>query len=181
MAGGSLPWLAGIFHGLIASVIAVVLEAVLRIGRRALKSRSLLAVAALSFVLIFFFKVSFVLIILGAAALGAVGHSRFPRQFPAGKKHGGTAVHEGEVFLDLPPIPTSSAVEGSPGRGNLSDSLVVAGVCLGGMARVEQHPSATGLFFSKAALVTFGGAYAVLPFVAQQSGGDARLAGARSK
>ena len=169
MVGGSLPWLAGIFHGLIASVIAVVLEAVLRIGRRALKSRSLLAVAALSFVLIFFFEVSFVLIILGAAALGAVGHPRFPRQFPAGKKHGEAALHEGEVFLELPPIPFRSRWR----------DLRVVGICLTlwwlpvfalaaglGWSSIQAQQ---GLFLSKAALVTFGGAYAVLPYVAQQA------------
>lgn len=70
MAGGHLPWLAGIFYGLLPAVIAVVAEAVLRIGRKALQSPALWTLAAASFVGIYFFRVSFVLIILGAAAIG---------------------------------------------------------------------------------------------------------------
>jgi chromate transporter len=169
MAGGSLPWLAGIFHGLLGAVIAVVLEAVIRIGRRALKSRSLVGVAVLSFVLIFFFKISFILITAGAAVLGWWGHVRLPREFPAGKRHG-TAGAEGEgPVLSLPPVPARSAM----------GYLRIMGICLAlwwapviavvAWLGPESIQVKQGLFFSKAALVTFGGAYAVLPYVAQQA------------
>jgi chromate transporter len=172
VAGGSLPWLAGAFHGLLGAVIAVVLEAVLRIGRRALKSASLGAVAASAFVLIFCFDVSFVLIVFGAALLGSLGHVYAPRQFPAAKGHGSGQGHgelEGLSVLQLPPVPTRS----------LWGYVRLTGVCLAlwwtpvlGIASWlgwESIQAQQGLFFSKAALVTFGGAYAVLPYVAQQA------------
>lgn len=88
MAGGHLPWLAAIFHGLLGAVIAVVAEAVLRIGKKALKSPTLWLVAALSFVAIYFFHLSFVIIVLAAALLGWIGNRLLPKQFPAGKGHG---------------------------------------------------------------------------------------------
>ncbi|MCU0797215.1 MAG: chromate efflux transporter [Akkermansiaceae bacterium] len=168
MAGGHLPWLKALFYGLNAAVIAVVAEAVIRIGRKSLRSPSLWAMAALSFVLIFFFKVSFVFIILGAALIGWLGNRMLPAQFPAGKAHGAAAPDDGPV-LDLPPVRPASW-----GR-----SAMILSVCLilwwlpvfavaswlgWGSTAAQQ-----GLFFSKAALVTFGGAYAVLPYVAQQA------------
>jgi chromate transporter len=87
LVGGQWPWLAALFHGLLPAVIAVVLESIIRIGHKALKSPSLWMVAALSFIAIHFFNISFVLIILSAALLGGLGHRWFPRQFPAGKGH----------------------------------------------------------------------------------------------
>jgi chromate transporter len=167
MAGGHLPWLAAIFHGLLAAVIAVVAEAVLRIGKKALKSPALWMVAAGSFVAIYFFHISFVFIILAAALLGWIGNVAMPKQFPAGKGHG-SGTQEGES-LTLPPVP----------HFGWSRYAWVTVVCLvlwwlpvfgiaswlgWGSAQAQQ-----GLFFSKAALVTFGGAYAVLPYVAQQA------------
>jgi chromate transporter len=169
MAGGHLPWLAAIFYGLLPAVIAVVAEAVLRIGKKALRSRSLWAVAALSFVLIYFCQVSFVLIVLGAAALGWFGNRRLPEQFPAGKGHAAVKDPSAAPSLELLPV-----VKASWAR-----SFGITALCLTlwwlpvfaiawwlgwGSTAAQQ-----GLFFSKAALVTFGGAYAVLPYVAQQA------------
>ncbi len=164
MAGGHLPWLAALFHGLLAAVIAVVAEAVLRIGRKALQSTALWLIAALSFIAIYFFHVSFVLIIVAVALMGLIG----PRsQFPAGKSHG--SAKEDEHTLALSPAP----------KATWTRNLAVTVVCLTlwwlpvcaiaawlgwGSTQAQQ-----GLFFSKASLVTFGGAYAVLPYVAQQA------------
>jgi len=168
MAGGHLPWLQALFYGLNAAVIAVVAEAVIRIGRKSLKSPSLWALAALSFVLIFFLKISFIFIILGAALVGWLGNRILPKQFPAGKGHGGAAQADGPVLV-LPPAQAASWAR----------SATIISVCLllwwlpviavaswlgWGSTAAQQ-----GLFFSKAALVTFGGAYAVLPYVAQQA------------
>jgi len=163
MAGGHLPWLAAIFHGLLGAVIAVVAEAVLRIGKKALKSPALWCLAAASFVAIYFFHVSFVFIIAAAALLGFFG----PRsQFPAGKGHGEAKATDA---IELPPAPQATWTR----------TLLVSSICLTlwwipiftiaawlgwGSTQAQQ-----GLFFSKAALVTFGGAYAVLPYVAQQA------------
>lgn len=169
MAGGHLPWLAAIFYGLLPAVIAVVAEAVLRIGKKALKSPMLWAIAALSFTAIYFFHLSFVIIIAAAALIGWVGATMAPSQFSAGKSHGGGGDLSDDSFLVLPPPATPS----------WKRSVRILFVCLilwwvpifglglwlgwDGMA-FEQ-----GVFFSKAAMVTFGGAYAVLPYVAQQA------------
>lgn len=168
MAGGEVRWIAGLFYGLIPAVITIVAAAVLRIGKKALKSPSLWLLAGLAFVAIYHFKVSFVIIILAAALVGWLGGKRFPRQFPAGKGHGGTASAD-EGVLKLPP----------PARASMSRTVVVSAVCLGLwwlpliavgiLLGWQQIHFQEGLFFSKAALVTFGGAYAVLPYVAQMA------------
>lgn len=169
MAGGHLPWLAGIFYGLLPAVIAVILSAVLRIGGKTLRSPSLWAIAALSFIGIYVFNISFVLIIFGAALLGLLGHRISPKQFPAGKNHGAADEGKDEDFLKLPPSPRATWLR----------SLKIIATCLslwwlpilalGIWLGWQSTPAAQGVFFSKAALVTFGGAYAVLPYVAQQA------------
>jgi len=169
MAGGHLPWLAAIFHGLLPAVIAVVAEAVIRISKKALKSPALIVLAAMSFVAIYFVQISFVLIILAAGFLGWFGNHLLPSQFPAGKGHG-TSTHAAEgASVVLPPVT----------RPTWARAFAVTALCLAlwwlpvfGIAASlgwESTAAQQGLFFSKAALVTFGGAYAVLPYVAQQA------------
>jgi len=168
MAGGHLPWLTGIFYGLLAAVIAVVAEAILRIGKKALRTPVLWAVAALSFVAIHFYGVSFVLIILAAAAAGGVGNRFYPRAFPgAGAAPSAEVLPAAEVSLLAAPRAT---------RARSLRIILVSGVlwvlpvlAVGLWLGWESTPVQQGLFFSKAALVTFGGAYAVLPYVAQQA------------
>jgi chromate transporter len=171
MAGGHIPWLAAIFYGLLAAVVAVIAEAILRIGKKALRSPALWMVAALSFVAIHFFGISFVFIILAAAAAGWVGNRLFPGAFPsAGGGHGAAAAMASEPpAVVLAPAP-------SAGRGRsariIALSLVLWGLpllALGLWLGWESTPVQQGLFFTKAAFVTFGGAYAVLPYVAQQA------------
>lgn len=167
MAGGHLPWLAAVFHGLLGAVIAVVAEAVLRIGKKALKSPTLWGIAALSFTAIYFFQISFVFIILGAGLLGYAGNRFSPKQFPAGKGHG--EAKESASALSLPPAPTATWAR----------TFTITVLCLAlwwlpvfaiaGWLGWSSTQAQQGVFFSKAALVTFGGAYAVLPYVAQQT------------
>ncbi len=167
MAGGHLPWLAAIFHGLLGAVIAVVAEAVLRIGKKALKSSTLWAVAALSFIAIYFFHISFVFIVLAAALLGYMGNRMLPKQFPSGKGHG--AAKENTPAIELPPAP----------KATWARTFTITALCLtlwwlpvfaiAWWLGWNSTQAQQGLFFSKAALVTFGGAYAVLPYVAQQA------------
>ena len=168
MAGGHLPWLAAIFYGLLAAVVAVIAEAILRIGKKALRSPALWMVAALSFVAIHFFGISFVFIILAAAAAGWVGNRLYPRAFPrAGAVPSSKLFPIAEVSLPAAPRATrarslrvilvSTVLWGLP--------LLALGLWLGW----ESTPVQQGLFFTKAAFVTFGGAYAVLPYVAQQA------------
>lgn len=94
MAGGDIAWVNGLFYGLTAAVIAIVVSAVKRIGSKALKSPSLWALAGLAFVAIFFLKINFVIIILSAALIGYLGGKLYPKQFPAGKGHGRSGVKE---------------------------------------------------------------------------------------
>jgi chromate transporter len=170
MAGGHLPWLSALFYGLLPAVIAVVAEAVLRIGKKALRSPSLWAIAGASFAAIYFFNVSFIWIIFIAGALGWLGNRIAPSQFPAGGGHGGNSrLTEETSFIQLPPVPRASWVR--------TTSILVlcltlwwvpillVGMNLGWVSTGFQQ----GVFFSKAAMVTFGGAYAVLPYVAQQA------------
>lgn len=168
MAGGEIPWIGGIFYGLTAAVIAIVLSAVKRIGSKALKTPALWALALAAFVAIFFLKINFVIIIASAALIGLVGGKRFPKQFPAGKGHGKADTGDAP-FVELPPAPRASI-----GRTFLISVLCLAlwwlpvlacGVLLGWHGIQFQE----GLFFSKAALVTIGGAYAVLPYVSQMA------------
>lgn len=171
MAGGHLPWLAAIFHGLLPAVIAVIAAAVIRIGGKTLHSPTLWLIAALSFTAIFFFHISFLLIIAAAALTGWSGHRIFPKQFPSSqpKATTTTAAEDGEGFVKLPPAPRPTwarAWRVSAACITLwSLPLLALGLWLGWAST----PLAQGIFFSKAAMVTFGGAYAVLPYVAQQA------------
>lgn len=169
MAGGDLPFLKAIFYGLLPAVIAVILSAVIRIGGKTLRSGSLWGIAALSFIGIYFFNVSFVIIVFGAALLGLLGHRFSPKQFPASKGHGSAHDKSEEGFLKLPPSQ----------KATWARTLIIVLVCvplwslpilaLGIWLGWQSTPVTQGVFFSKAALVTFGGAYAVLPYVAQQA------------
>ena len=168
MAGGSIVWVDGIFYGLMAAVIAIVASAVKRIGSKALKSPSLWVLAGLSFVAIFVFKISFVIIILTAAGIGFAGGKFYPRQFPAGKGHGKSGA------ADLPAVVLPAAPQASIRR-----TILISATCLtlwwtpvfaiGWWMGWSSIYFQEGLFFSKAALVTIGGAYAVLPYVSQMA------------
>ncbi|QJE97513.1 chromate efflux transporter [Luteolibacter luteus] len=168
MAGGEVKWIQGIFYGLIPVVIAIVAAAVKRIGSKALKTPALWGLAIAAFIAIFFFKISFVVIIIVAALIGFLGSKCFPKQFPAGKGHGKAEVGD-EPFVALPPAP----------RASWARTFMVSALCLvlwwvpvlacGFLLGWRDVHFQQGIFFSKAALVTIGGAYAVLPYVAQMA------------
>lgn len=168
MAGGENRWIQGIFYGLTAAVLALVVSAVKRIGSKALKTPTMWGLAIAAFVGIFVLKISFVLIVLAAGLIGYFGGKRFPRQFPGGKGHGKASSTESPCVV-LPPAPVAS----------LGRTARVASFCLslwwlptlsvGAWLGWGSLPFQEGLFFSKAAMVTFGGAYAVLPYVAQMT------------
>lgn len=168
MAGGTIPWVNGIFYGLMPAVIAIVVSAVKRIGSKALKTPGLWCLAVLAFVAIFFLKISFIGIILVAGLIGFLGGKRLPGQFPAGKGHGAGHGSE-EACVELPPVR----------RGGLARTVLVTSVCLslwwapvfsvGAWLGWKGIHFQEGLFFSKSALVTIGGAYAVLPYVSQMA------------
>jgi chromate transporter len=171
---GNVGLVEGLFFGLKAAVLAVVLHAVVRIGKRALRNRVMIGLAAAAFVGIFFLEIAFPLIILGAALIGFWGGKRGMTAFQGGGGHGGSG---GEGLSDR----DSLLGEGLPAhaRPNRSWSLRVSAiflllwltpvalllVTLGG----DNVFSQIATFFSKMAVVTFGGAYAVLGYVTQEA------------
>jgi chromate transporter len=152
-------------------VLAVVIEAVVRVGRRALRSRIMVALAAAAFVAIFFFAVPFPLIIITAGLIGYLG-ARSGRPELAGAGHGGgnnTAAIDsmlGEAIPDHVRPDTARAIRiGALWLALWLIPVIVLLVTLGEGNVFSQ----IALFFSRMALVTFGGAYAVLAYVAQQA------------
>jgi chromate transporter len=163
-----------IFFGVKAAVLAVVIDAVLRIGRRALKSSPMVVIAALAFVGIFFLDVPFPLIVVAAGVAGLIGGRLDPERFVVthGHKAKGAA---GEAAVDA-----ALAAGGLPHtRPSSRRAVKTAVVCLAlwwgpialvGLALGRDHVFVeAAVFFSKMAVVTFGGAYAVLAYVAQEA------------
>jgi chromate transporter len=169
-AFGNIPWIAAIFYGLKPTVTAIVLVAVIRIGRKALKNEVMWALAALAFVAIYFFKAPFPAIVLGAGLIGFVGGLVWKSKFDTQLNHSDES--KLSVISDEQESPPHT-------RPNLARAIRISIVCLtlwlaptivAGIFRGwDSTLFKEGLFFSKAAVVTFGGAYAVLPYVAQQA------------
>ncbi|ALR22589.1 chromate efflux transporter [Sphingobium baderi] len=171
---GHAPVIAGLFFGLKAAVLAVVIQAVVRVGSRALKNGVMRGIAAAAFIAIFFFDAPFPLIILAAGIIGYIGGRSGIAAFRGGGGHGPAA---GEVIHDR----DTALGEGLPdhARPNLVWSLKISGVFLFlWLAPVAALLLLLGpddvftriaTFFSQMAVVTFGGAYAVLAYVAQEA------------
>ena len=166
---GNVGFVAALFFGLKAAVLAIVLEAVMRIGKRALKNMAMIAIAAAAFVAIFFLSVPFPLIILAAALIGfAAARIGLPQFTPTNGESGQNA-SGGLLGDDVP----------DHARPNLGRSVLVAAIWLALwlvpvsllllLLGSDNVFSQIALFFSKMAMVTFGGAYAVLAYVAQQA------------
>ncbi|MCC6469987.1 MAG: chromate efflux transporter [Alphaproteobacteria bacterium] len=167
-----LPLVEAAFFGIKAAVLAVVVEAVLRIGRRALKNAAQTTLAALAFVAIFLFAVPFPLIVLAAGLVGLVGARLRPDLFAAAGGHG--PAPDKPVIDALIDENLLTHVDPTPGRAVrmlvVWGALWFAPVLLAALVLGTSHVLvAEGLFFSKTAVVTFGGAYAVLAYVAQQA------------
>jgi len=171
VAFGDVPEVAGVFYGIKPAVTALVLHAAHRIGTRALKNRWLWALAAAAFVAIFAFDVPFPAIVLAAALVGHFGAQRAPQVFAVGGGHGSAKQGQGPALID-DDTPTPPHARFS--RGRLARVLAV-GFGLWALAMgllvaawgVQGTLAQMGWFFTKAALLTFGGAYAVLPYVYQ--------------
>lgn len=169
----TVPVVAALFFGLKAAVLAIVLEAVLRIGRRALKTRLLVAMAAAAFVAIYAFHVAFPWIVFGAAAVGLCVHRWLPRWLPVAQVEAGAG--DMHYVIDRQLVHGDATHTQPALKRSLRTVLrcvvlwftpVAVAVWWLGPAHVV---SQEGLFFSKAAVVTFGGAYAVLAYVAQRA------------
>ena len=167
LAYGDVPAVQGIFYGIKPAVVAVVLFAAWRIGSRALKNEILIGIAALAFVGIFFFGIGFPWIVLAAAILGAVGGRLAPAKFRMGGGHGASHKSYGPALIDDHTPPPAHA-RFSWARLTSTVVLFVA-VWIVAMLAVRGVPALhdMGAFFTKAAFLTIGGAYAVLPYVYQ--------------
>lgn len=163
---GKVSLVAAMFDGLKPVVLAIVAHAVLRIGKKALPNRLAWALAAAAFVLIYFVHLPFPLIIAGAAAIGFFGGRARPELFATQDPH--SSGGGGEHTVEAPAVadPWSRALRVVLVCGALWWAPVLAcGLAFGWHSTFVS----LGVFFSKAAMVTFGGAYAVLPYVAQQA------------
>ena len=171
LAFGQLPLVAGIFYGIKPAVTALVLHAAHRIGGRALKNGWMWAIAALAFLAIFALQLPFPLIVLGAAVAGYLGGRFKPALFAVGAGHGAASQGYGPALIDDDtPTPPHALFS----RSHLVKILLVGlGLWVGAMAvlvvrwGIDSTLAQMGWFFTKAALLTFGGAYAVLPYVYQ--------------
>ncbi|MDQ6893961.1 MAG: chromate efflux transporter [Acidobacteriota bacterium] len=169
-AYGSLPLIAGIFAGLKPAVVALVLAALLRVGSRALKPRALVALAAAAFVGIYFLHVSFPAIVAGAGILGFLAGKIWP-----GRLRPVSPVLEHAGDLDLASEQSRDRVEKARGSWTRFARIASVGLLMwaGPLVVLGLWRGWSGLhvaqyeFFTQAAFVTFGGAYAVLSYVTQ--------------
>ncbi len=171
VAFGETPVVAGLFYGIKPAVTAIVVQAAYRIGSRALKNAALWAIAAAAFVAIFAVDVPFPIIIVSAALIGHFGGRIAPDRFAMGGGHGKADRSFGPALID-DDTPT-------PEHARFAWARLVKVLCVGlslwtiPMALLTARHgwdhtfTQMGWFFTKAALLTFGGAYAVLPYVYQ--------------
>jgi chromate transporter len=171
MAYGNLPAITGVLYGIKPAVTAIVVFAAYRIGSRALKNAALWSIAAIAFVAIFALKVPFPYIVLAAGIVGHIGGRYAPRQFATGGGHNATDRRYGAAIIDDHTPTPPHALFSWPrfARVCLAGGVLWAGVMGLLCARYGWEATLTqmGWFFTKAALLTFGGAYAVLPYVYQ--------------
>lgn len=170
-AYGNVSFVEALFFGLKAAVLAIVVEAVVRVGKRALKNRIMIALAAAAFVAIFFFAVPFPIIIIAAGVIGYIGaKAGWPEFAPAAHGHGGSGAAIDSMLGEAVPehVRPNTARAIRVGAVWLALWLVPVVALLAAFGEANVF-SQIALFFSKMALVTFGGAYAVLAYVAQQA------------
>jgi chromate transporter len=162
MAFGKLPVVAGALYGVKPAVTAIVLHAAWRIGSRALKSPPLWAIAAAAFVAIYFFALPFPAIVLAAGILGAIGGRIAPRQFASGGAHASAeAAHLPAVIDDDTPTPAHARFAWPRLALVVTIALALWFVTVGALLAAWGSDGTLpqmGWFFTKAALVTFGGA-----------------------
>jgi chromate transporter len=170
IAFGEVPVVAGLFYGIKPAVTAIVVQAAHRIGSRALKNNWLWAIAAASFTAIFAFNVPFPLIVLGAALIGYVGGRLAPEKFRAGGHSAAKKSFGPALIDDDTPSPEHARFSWLKLAWLALIGAVLWALPMGILTALfgwEGTLTQMGWFFTKAALLTFGGAYAVLPYVYQ--------------
>jgi chromate transporter len=171
MAWGQLPAVAGALYGIKPAVTAIVVSAAVRIGGRALKNRWLWGIAAAAFVAIFALGLPFPLIVLLAGLIGHLGGRYAPAYFAVGGGHGKATASQGPAVIDDDtPAPAHALFSWGHFWRVLVVSLALWALGIGGLTLAlgwDAVLTQMAWFFTKAALLTFGGAYAVLPYVYQ--------------
>ena len=171
LAFGDLPAVAGILYGIKPAVTAIVVFAAYRIGSRALKNNVLRGMAVLAFIAIFAFDVPFPYIVLMAGIIGYIGSHYAADKFKAGNGHGSSQDSYGVALID----DDTPAPEHTKFKWSRFIVFILIGLSIGGAVMLaltltygwQGTLTQMSWFFTKAALVTFGGAYAVLPYVYQ--------------
>jgi len=171
LAYGDVPAVAGFLYGIKPAVTAIVVFAAYRIGSRALRNPWLWAIALAAFVAIFALAVPFPLIVLTAGVAGYLGGRFAPASFALGGGHGPAAATYGPAWIDddMPP-PAHARFSWQAATRILVTCLTLWSAAIGALAAGygwDAVLTQMAWFFSKAALLTFGGAYAVLPYVYQ--------------
>lgn len=171
LAYGDVSWVAGLFYGIKPAVTAIVVHAAHRIGSRALKNNVMWAIAAAAFVAIFALNVPFPYIVIAAALTGYLGGRFLPVYFNSGGGHGKADKSFGTALIDdHTPTPAHAIF-----RWSRLSMILISGVFLWAIPLFalwaywgwDHTLTQMAWFFTKAALLTFGGAYAVLPYVYQ--------------
>ena len=169
---GQVPWIAALFFGIKPAVVAIVLHAAVRIGKRTIHNHVLKWIALGSFLAIFILNVSFPIIVIITAVIGYWGGKRYPEYFQQSSDHGNTKdAHYGAAIIDdQTPTPDHAQFNLQKTLRHsaiaLSCWLLPIGILIAYFGWKTLYPQ-LAWFFTKAAFLTFGGAYAVLPYVYQ--------------
>jgi chromate transporter len=168
---GNVSFIEALFFGLKAAVLAIVIQAVVRVGKRALRNRIMIGLAATAFIAIFFFNVPFPVIIIAAGLIGYIGAKTGRPEFAAVEHGGGkNAAAIDSMLGDELPDHVRPTIPRALKVGAVWLLLWLVPVCALLIAFGQANVfSQIAVFFSKMAMVTFGGAYAVLAYVAQQA------------
>lgn len=170
---GSVPWVYAIFSGLKPAVIAIVILALIKIGKKSLLSPFHFFVAFAAFVCIFFFNLPFPLIILGAIVLAALSQQIFPAFFKAGNNSASKKeVNESEYYINKNTVVKNIGFNPKRFLKQVFTAVLlwtIPIIAFYFLTSDFEFWKKLSVFFTQAAFVTFGGAYAVLPYVAQVS------------
>jgi chromate transporter len=168
MTYGEVTWVSGVFYGLSAAVIGLVAAAVIRIGEKALRNPAMYAIAGAAFLAVFVFHVTFPLVVIAAGVLGLLAGPRWPNTFAISQGHG-----EGDEKTAISDQGSAGAHTDVSLRRSMKVLAVGLTVWFGPLILIALWRSSgdtltqEAWFFSKAAMVTFGGAYAVLAYINQ--------------
>ncbi|HEY2627812.1 MAG TPA: chromate efflux transporter [Usitatibacter sp.] len=169
---GNVPAIAAVLHGVKPAVVAIVLAAAWRIGSRTLRHPLMWAGAAMAFIALFAFGVPFPVVIAAAALIGWIGGRMAPGQFTAAGHATAKSARTKALIDDDTPTPLHARFSARRLAAIIAVFLVIWVVCLGTLAYAfgwSSDLAQMGWFFTKSAMITFGGAYAVLPYVLQNA------------